>query len=71
MKSDYCFNNIKKGKFLIKSIHNPNPKFSGMGIVEGNIIEIIRFTKWLVHFRICNTEMFSRRTDINIQLSEI
>lgn len=58
----------KTGKYLIKKVENTNPKFVGMGIVEGNLIEILRITKHLIHFRICNTEMFSRKHDIIMEL---
>lgn len=69
MKSNLSFLNISTGKYIISNILNPNPKFTGLGLIEGNIIEVIRTTKHLVHFKICNTEMFARRSDINMVLS--
>jgi len=59
------------GKYMIKKMNTNNTRFSGMGIMEENILEVIRATRHLIHFKISMTEMFARRSDINMILEKI
>ena len=59
------------GKYIIQKLNTNNTRFSGMGIMEENIIEVIRATKHLIHFKISMTEMFARRSDIDMILEKI
>lgn len=58
-------------KYMIVEVNNPNPKFSGLGISPGNIIEVISFTSHLIRFCINNTYMFARRSDIKMSILKI
>ncbi len=65
MKEQY-FNEISTLRhFKIVNVSNPNPKFSGMGIIPGNILRVLSQTRTLIRFEINNTVFFARRDAIN------
>lgn len=59
---------INPGKYIIKHVYNDNPKFSGLGIIPGNTINITHIGKHLIQFRIGLTDMFARKGDIDIAM---
>lgn len=59
------------GMYSIVEVSNSNGKFTGLGILPGNTVEVVRVTKHLIHFRIHLTDMFARRNDIDMRVSTL
>lgn len=59
------------GKYVISSVSNPVSKFSGMGLVPGNEINVRHISKRLIRFDIGLTSFFARRCDLEVSLIKI